>query len=343
MADDLDNLEIIKTALQQLGGNQKTAGEWRMICCPFPDHQDKSPSCGVYMRRDGGRRSLGSFNCLGCGKHGDWNKLAEVAGLPTIKAWNNKEKYASRLITEEADEKLLGSDSLTVKRVLKVMHCQEAQPWPVAIPWRGFTGELLNLVGGMIINDYYNDSVAALFPIKIANKVRGAVKAVYEKKTKEQLGYVTMSGEWVNSYGLFPFEFTKRMIKKFGFNFVILVEGPRDALRLIKLGIPAIAVLGANTIGKQKALFITSLGVDTYYVMPDNDAAGTKLWKNLKGALASRKQSAKRLKLPREKDENGKVIKMDPFSAPREIVSNLKTLLRDRHDWRKPDIYTLKK
>ena len=338
---DIDNLEIIKSALQQLGGHQKTAGEWRMVCCPFPDHQDRSPSCGVYMRRDGGRRNLGSFNCLGCGKHGDWNKFAEVAGLPTIKAWNNKEREVGQLITKDMDERLLGSDTLTIKRVLRVMRCEEAQPWPEAIPWRGFKGELLNLIGGLIINDYYNDSVAVLFPIKIAGQVRGAVKAIYEKKTKEQLGYVTMTGEWVNSYGLFPFEFTKRMIQKF--NFVILVEGPRDALRLIKLGIPAIAVLGANTIGKQKALMLTSLGVETFYVMPDNDAAGGKLWKNLKNALGTRKCEPKRLKLPKEYNEKGKLIKMDPFSAPHEVVSNLKALLKERHEWKKPDIFSLKR
>lgn len=336
----VDNFDVIKDALQTLGGAQKSAGDWRMICCPFPDHSDKTPSCGVYMRRDGGRAPLGYFNCLGCGERGHWNKLAEVANLPTIKEWNSKEKRVGEVISEQDEESLLGDTGLTVRRVLKIMHCEEAQPWPENIPWRGFKGDLLNLVGGMIINDYYNDSIAALFPIKVAGKVRGAVKAVYEKKDKKQLGYVTMKGEWVNSYGLFPFAFTKKMIEKNGFNFVILVEGPRDALRLLKLGIPAIAVLGANTIGKTKALYISSLGVDMYYVMPDNDRGGYALWKNLKGAL--KQFNTKRLKLPREYDGEGKLIKVDPFSADREVISNLKSLLREKHDWRKADIFQLR-
>lgn len=339
---ELDNFDIIKSGLQQLGGRQKPAGDWRMVQCPFPDHQDGSPSCGVYMRKEG-RASLGFFNCLGCGKKGGWNKFAEVAGLEKIKEWDTAQKRVDEVISKEDEEKLLGDQTLTIKRVLKIMRCEEAQPWPENIPWRGFKGNLLRLVGGLIINDYYNDSVAALFPVKIAGKVRGAVKAVYEKKTKEQLGYITMSGEWVNSYGLFPFEFTKRLIDKNGFNFVILVEGPRDALRLLKLGIPALAVLGANTIGKTKALYITSLDVETYYVMPDTDRGGTALWNNLKEALTKKKQIVKRLKLPREKGEDGKVIKMDPFNAPREVISNLKTLLRDRHEWKKTNIYELRK
>lgn len=342
MAKDVDNLDVIRDGLARYGGRQKPAGDWRMIQCPFPDHNDSGPSCGVYMIR-GGRAPLGFFNCLGCGKRGSWNKLAEVANLEQIKEWDNGEKYVSDVVSSDDEHRMLGDDSLTVRRVLKIMRCEEAQPWPENIPWRGFKGEMLNLVGGMIINDYYNDSVAALFPIKIAGKVRGAVKAVYEKKTKEQLGYITMSGEWVNSYGLFPFEFTKKMIDRFKYNFVILVEGPRDALRLLKLGIPAIAVLGANTIGKTKALYITSLGVDTYYVMPDNDRGGTALWNNLKEALSRKKCTAKRLKLPREKGPDGKVIKMDPFSAPREIISNLKTLLHERHSWQKCDLHKVMK
>lgn len=338
MAKDIDNLDVIREGLSRYGGRQKSAGDWKMIQCPFPDHQDNGPSCGVYMVR-GGRAPLGFFNCLGCGKKGHWNKLAEVAHLDTIKEWDNGEKYVSDAITAADEDKLLGSDTLTVRRVLKIMKCEEAQPWPENIPWRGFKGEMIRLVGGMIINDYYNDSVAALFPIKIAGAVRGAVKAVYEKKTKEQLGYITMSGEWVNSYGLFPFEFTKRMIDRFHYNFVILVEGPRDALRLLKLGIPAIAVLGANTIGKTKALYISSLGVDMYYVMPDNDRGGTALWNNLREALGKKKVETKRLKLPREKDKDGKVIKMDPFNAPREVISNLKALLIKRHSWVKCDLH----
>lgn len=311
-----------------------------MVCCPHPDHDDSSPSCGVYMRRDG-RASLGFYNCLGCGKRGSWNAFAEVAGLPTIREWDSKEKRVGEVVSADEEEKLLGNQGLTVRRILKIMRCEEAQPWPENIPWRGFKGALLNLVGGMIINDYYNDSIAALFPIKITGKVRGAVKAIYEKKTKDQLGYITMSGEWVNSFGLFPFEFTKRMIQRNGFNFVILVEGPRDALRLIKLGIPAIAVLGANTIGKSKALYITSLDVETYYVMPDNDRGGYVLWKNLKTALEKKKQKAKRLKLPREY-EDGKLIKMDPFSAPVDVIHNLKSLLKSKHGWKRANLLELK-
>lgn len=258
--------------------------------------------------------------------------MAEVAGLQPIQEWNNKQQAVERVISVEEERKLLSSSSLTERDVLNNMGCTEAQPWPAGIKWRSFDGAFLQSIGAKIIHDTYADNVAALFLVKISGRVRGGVKAVYEKK-QGGLGYLTMRGEWVSSYGLFPYDYTKRLIQKHRFSFVILVEGPRDALRLLRLGIPAIAVLGANTIGKRKALFISSLGVDTVYVMPDNDKGGKALWENLKQRLTERGLVPKRLKLPREVDQNNKLIKMDPFNAPREVIKNLTTLLKERHSW----------
>jgi 5S rRNA maturation endonuclease (ribonuclease M5) len=334
MAEELDNFDIIRDNLSRLGGRQKAAGDWKMVCCPFPDHQDNSPSCGVYLRKDNPYRQLGSFNCLGCGKHGDWNKFAEVAGLEKIKAWNSKETKVEYDPLKDM-EAMLSSDVLTMRAVYRAMKCPEAQPWPIQLNWRGISGELVAAVGGRAVNDVYNNSLAVLFPIKIGKQIRGAVKAIYQKKDPNQLGYITMNGAWVKQYGLFPYAYTSKLINDNGFDFVILVEGPRDALRLLSLGLPAIAVLGANTIGKTKMLYVKSLGVSNVYVMPDNDKGGTMLWNNVK-AMVKADTRVRRLKLPREKDENGKLIKMDPFSAPAYVLREVKQLMRDRHGWRRP-------
>lgn len=335
MADtEEDNFDVLRDQLLQYGGRQKTAGEYQMIQCAF--HNDNGPSCGVYMRRDHPTKTLGFFHCFGCGASGPWNKLAEKAGLKPIKEWDNKEKRVGNPITELEEHKLLGEEALTLRKLVKEMKCAEAQPWPKELDWRGFDGAFIREVGGHIINDNFNDTVAVLFPIKIAGKMRGGVKAIYVKRHKQQLGYVTMAGEWVNSYGLFPYEFTKRMIRDNEFDFVVLVEGPRDALRLLKLGIPAIAMLGANTAGRTKLLYVENLGVGYVYAMPDNDQGGDALWKNIKARLSKKSLTLKRLKLPREKGEDGKIIKMDPFCAPSWVMRNVKDLLRERHGWRKP-------
>ena len=79
-----DALDTILEGLQRLGGWQKQAGAFRMVCCPFPDHDDDSPSCGVVTTRTHPKYKLGFFNCLGCGKTGHWNALAEVIGADPI-------------------------------------------------------------------------------------------------------------------------------------------------------------------------------------------------------------------------------------------------------------------
>lgn len=325
----MDNLEVIKDELRRYGGRQKQAGEYHMVQCAF--HEDGTPSMGIYMRRDNPNKTLGWFNCLGCGAHGNWNEFAEKAGLQPIKEWNNKEnqvEYDQR----KNDNALLGETGMTLRAVCREMHCPEAQPWPTNINWRGVSGKLIAAVGGHAINDAYNEGLAVLFPIRIGKRVRGAVKAIYEKKTKNQLGYITMGGEWVKRYGLFPYGYTSDLIAEYGHTFVILVEGPRDALRLLKMGLPAVAVLGANTISRMKMMYITSLGVEQIYCMPDNDKAGKKLYENIKNYIPE----VRYLKLPRPKDENGKLIKMDPFSMPATIAKEVRRLMRERHGWVNP-------
>lgn len=278
---------------------------------------------------------------MGCNEKGQWNKFAEKTGLPKIKEWDTKEKEVGAGISQDEEEKLLGQTSVTLKMVLKRMSCPEAQPWPSNMGWRGFRGDLIAAVGGLVVNDYRTDSLAVLFPITIGEKVRGGVKAVYEKR-EGQTGYITMrGGEWVERYGLFPYGYTAKVIKKYEFNFVVLVEGPRDALRLLKHGIPALAVLGANTMSRTKAIFIEVLGIDMIYVMPDNDTGGSAMWKNTQAVF--KYTQIKRLRLPREYDSAGKLIKMDPFNSPKYVLDNLKDLLRKNNDWKPGKLYLEKK
>lgn len=194
---DTDNLEIIRGGLQRFGGRQKSAGEYQMVQCPF--HSDNSPSCGVFLRRDDLYKPLGWFHCFGCGAHGEWNIFAEKTGLDQIKEWDSKEKrieYNARA----AEAELLGDSGLTLRSVLREMRCPEATKWPQYMDWRGVKGALIHKVGGMVINDDRSNGVALLFPIKIGNKIRGGVKALYTKREGET-SYITMPGPWVRRYG----------------------------------------------------------------------------------------------------------------------------------------------
>ncbi len=328
MADTRENFEIIQDALRQYGGPQKMANSWHMVKCPF--HDDVDPSCGVYVEI-GGKRDLGSYNCLGCGAHGQWNEFADRAGLPTVQEWkNDADGYIQgHLTSKETEDELLGEAGLTFNEVKRRMNCEEAQRWPIEMDWRGYGGQLIHDVGGHIIDDPYNESIGVLFPIKIAGKVRGGVKAIYEKKDgeKQKVGYITMRGEWIKTYGLFPYMYTQRLIKRNGYRFVVLVEGPRDALRLVHNGIPALALLGARTMSRSKMMFIMALGIDTIYVMPDSDSGGRTTWESVKHVVDRTKVTLKRIQIPASKTGR----KRDPGNMPARFVHRLANLLHELH------------
>jgi hypothetical protein len=328
--DNRDNREIVVEELQKYSnGYMKTAGQWLMVRCPF--HDDKTPSCGVIVSLDNPEK-LGFFNCLGCAEKGPWNKFAKQAGLQEIKEWKNKQLGQSAdFINGDLEESLLGSESLTTKGVLKRLGVPEAQPWPVTMDWRGFPGNIVKRAGGYIAMDNYSDSIQLVFIIKYAGQVRGGVKAVYERTRKGQPGYINMRGPWANKYGLLFLEQARSILDRNNYKFIILVEGPRDALRLLCNGIPAVAVLGAATMTKSKALMLTSLGATDIYVIPDNDKGGKTFWVTAKKALLDFIPPT-RIRLPKT-NEKGKEVKIDPGNMPLYLLEDLIEFLQDKHNF----------
>ena len=330
MSKDLSNREIIVAQLNLLPGPKKMGSNgWMQVVCPF--HDDNSPSCGVRVSEP----ALGVYNCLSCEAKGGWNKFAEKTGLEKIKEWNKSaDLNAEAVVNQETDDQLLGDTGLTFKEVIHRFNAPEATIWPEAIDWRGYPGWFMRKLGAHIVSDHYADSVAAILPIKIAGRVRGGVKAAFikDEKNKRALSYQTMRGSWVQDYGLFPYMYARGLIKKGRLNFVVMVEGPRDAMRLCLNGIPAIAVLGSKNITKRKILFATALGVDVVYVMPDNDTAGKMMWRKVRDFCKDAEIPAKRIKLPRERDAKGEVIKMDPGNAPKKIIRQFMRFLNEEHE-----------
>lgn len=337
---ELDNLTIIHRELQSYGGYQKSAANsFQMVVCPF--HADRSPSCGVFLSYTPWRHyKLGDFHCFGCGAHGNWNKFAKQTNLQEIAEWKSVEYQVANVATREVHESLLGEDATTIRGLLRKMEAPEAQKWPEDVDWRGYSGPLLKFVNAYIANDRRNDSVAIIFPIRIGGKFKGGVRGVYERKDK-QLGYITSQGSWVKSYGLLGYEAAKQLISKNRADFIVLCEGPRDALRLLAMGIPACAILGANNYSRRKAMLVVSLGVSLVYAMPDNDEGGEKMWALIKKINKSSNIPTQKLSLPKQKDSNGKLIKMDPGNMPMKIARELARFLLDKHDRFKINLFFL--
>lgn len=269
-------------------------------------------------------------NCFGCGEKGGWNKLADKAGLETIDEWKFFDSGVKNPVTKEDEERLLGSND-KVAKINKLIRTKESIPWPEELEWRGYDGKIIKAIGGIYYNDIKSDELMVGLPVNVNGKTVGAVKAFLAKKEK-RMSYITSEGSWVKDKGLFPYDLCRKLCKKRGYNFVVLVEGPRDALRLLKMGIPALACLGTQAISKKKVILAMSVNsdVEKIWVMSDNDKAGTAMWKNIKG-LTQGLISSERILLPKEKDNDGQLIKVDPDSCPSNYMNEVKRYLLAQH------------
>lgn len=320
-----DAATIIREAIDSLDGSKKHQGASIYVPCPF--HDETEPSCGVVVSEDH-ELPVGTFNCFGCGEHGGWNKFAERANLTTIKGWKFFEGSMSNILSREDEIKMLGTDTSVASKIKS----KASMPWPKHLEWRGYKGILLNKLGAVSFNDKMTDEPMVVFPVIVNKRTRGAVRAFMHKK-EGRSSYLTTEGSWIKTHGLFPFDYVKKGIKKYKYDFIILVEGPRDALRLISLGLPALAVLGSNSLTEKKMLLVGSLLGDEgkIYVMSDSDRAGKQMYQTVK-KLAYGIHETKRILMPNEKDSvTKKQKKYDPDNCPKWYMTRIIDFLREEH------------
>lgn len=314
--------------LHALNCQKKQAGSSLMIQCPF--HDDIGPSCGVNLSTDNGM-PLGMFNCFGCPAKGHWNMLAEKLGLSKFKDWElgftgNGSTREEKRRQPEATMKTTNQ----VERMYKVLKTKEIIEWPLDQNWRGYDGKILRKLGALMFSE--REEVMLFFPIYVNKKFVGGVKAHMEKPQKG-LSYINTNGTWVKSNGLLGYDYVKQVCMKAekngkAFTSLVLVEGPRDVTRLLLNKIPALSILGIENFSLKKLMKVLAItgNLKTLYVMPDNDNAGKEMYKKIK-EIAQPYIRVRCLKLPRERDKNKKLIKMDPDNAPQYIIDEVKSLI----------------
>lgn len=324
---DINVQQTVLEEIAKLPGQKRTLGDTIQVCCPF--HDDRTPSLGIFVAM-GMEIPFGFFNCLGCDAKGMWNRLAEKAGLQTIKQWQAIESEGSDLKNKfkKSDDELLGQLPETKKVLLNSLGTVSLFPWSKQKEWRGVPGELIHDCEGMF-HVGLDDEINCFFPIAIGNKYKGGVKAYLEKE-KGRSSYINTRGSWIKDVGLFPYNLVKNNIQKYGLNYVILVEGPRDPLRLIIEGMPALAILGGKNFTEKKLNLLMALGIETLYVMSDNDKGG-KLMRKIVKEIVGNKIPIKMIRLPEDLDKKGNLIKMDPENAPKGIIKEVKAALRKKH------------
>lgn len=294
------------------------------VCCPF--HNEKTPSCRITLVP--GKFPVGSFYCFGCAEGGGWKKFAEKANLSDFTGKSELKVTADTNQSKAIKEKLLPTkERRGSKKQKQKLNMAE---------WRSIDAKILEEIGCRVIQP---SNIPFLFiPVHVQGNHVTNITARF-KKHKKFPSYLMDKDEMMptKTYGLFPYDYAERMLKrqrtwdgkKRKFTGLCLVEGPRDALRLIQEGIPAIALLGTHSWSKAKARMLKILSVIydvDIVVMMDGDKAGKKAQKQVLGTI-------KELQIPHKKvnlckwAEHYKMDSLDPMDAPEDLLDKIRQLV----------------
>ncbi len=243
------------------------AGRDFNIVCPF--HDDHTPSLGV-------DRFTGVFHCWGCKKGGHWNQLAYKLNLERL-PFGNEVAVTNQSLTGEV------SRALTKMGVALSRHGDRGDiSRPLVTKWqgdwRGMKESFLQRVGCIEVNNMVQNVKRIGLPVRtpegdlLGYTCRAVDPADAEPK------YWPLSPDSRNwrerelpaAKALFLIEHALDE----GWETIVLVEGPADALRLYEAGIPAVALLGVSNWTDIKASILVGLGFKRVFVMMDADRAG---------------------------------------------------------------------
>jgi 5S rRNA maturation endonuclease (ribonuclease M5) len=181
--------------------------------------------------------------------------------------------------------------------------------------WRTIPRKTVLKVGGAISETMYPKLV---LPVYINRQLKGVINCAFDKN-KNFPSYIYSSGNWITS-SLFPYDHAIKMSKKI--KTLFLVEGPRDALKLIQFGIPAVANLGGTTVfSKRKVELIEESPFKKIILAFDTDTVGRELTKLYHESLRFYHPAI--LKMPQQGDE-----KMDPAALPEEFLKRIYRLIK---------------
>ena len=293
---------------------------WSFIRCPF--HNERTPSLQVWhdpINPD----FVGSFKCRGCGVSGHWSKLAEAKG------YEKPERRTIGEVMPVADIDVSQDDVITKNSKLP----EYAKPFTMSDTdrWRGFSGWFLDEIGAKPFIDTRNNTKWVWLPVRVNGATPGHIRGRWEKQ-KDKPSYLNAPGQWSKNRGLFMYDYVRTIIQKHSLNYVILCEGPRDAMRLCAVGLPALAILGVHTWSTRKIEMLSLLGVTTVFIVMDADTAGREGEKLLKTGIDARerKQAEPLSNYFKVRGYKGLPEGVDPGAMKRQHITALKEWIKGK-------------
>lgn len=322
--------EIAKVSGVRLGRKES------FIRCPY--HNDRTPSGRVKHDPVHGY-AAGSFFCFGCKEKKKWNELAEVLSLEpfgdaTVPDTVPKETYLSYYDEELLQKGPHFDHSDPNKRYVELDLFEAAEKANIPKTWRTFSLKFLHRVcGASIWYDLWKERYLVHLPVMVQGVKKGHINARTSKPTdKSEPSYLNKGGEWSRRFGLFPYDYAISLMRELETTTVVLVEGPRDALRLLRYGIPAMSILGTNSWSKTKSQLLEFAGVTRVILAMDGDQAGkiatygSETHEGLLPLLEER-FDVKNLKLWERAAADG-VDKYDPCDMPKDLIAKIKGNLK---------------
>lgn len=323
----LDKKEFVRQQLSKVP-NAKVGINTAMICCPF--HSDRTPSCAVFYKSTD--RDPGRYYCFSCGAKGDWNTLANALSLEEYNS-KPKDEYSTPIVFhEKLENNSFTPDNLIIKDL------------PSNKFWRKISTNLLIDIGAKACNVVYENAISEKFvylPVYVDKVLRGYTKGRL-KKIEGITSYINAKGSWVKEWGLFPFDYSIDLMRKINSKTIVLVEGQRDALRLLKYGIPAMCIMGTHNWTDKKRWLLELHGVENIILMMDGDDAGilatNNIYPTLKDMFNTRVIKLWKIKgspyykvcdseTPSKLAKELNIDLWDPGNCPKHILDKIKKLL----------------
>lgn len=272
----------------------KSGTKFTLVMCPW--HSERTPSCRV--NHDTMKpRSIGWAKCYGCGNGGPWNEFAAVTQL---------EPYGSHTEASTPQAKFDNLDSSLLEEEKVELANEQLEFYGLiqhsefllgtATQWRGFDLPFLESLGCKVAYSRIKNRYFLWIPCNVNHSLVGYVKAMPKKwkmaNGKKGPSYLNASGYWSRTKGLLFYDESRALMHRLKLESVVIVEGPRDALRLLSENIPAIAILGTQSWSSDKVFLLQAFGATRFIVCTDGDKAGRDAAKLLK--------TGKRIKLDGE-------------------------------------------
>lgn len=280
---------LVRFELARVTGLDTSPPKARIVIrCAF--HNDTNPSLSVALASP----YTGGFKCYACGASskelGGWDALADKLGMTKRSGATGtvterkpvripSKKMAVSKGDEDADARAELSEGMTIKQLMEGFTPVPVVSWrPIKgrDSWRGFDSFMLRLLKGYHCTDDWGRECTVL-PVHVSGDLVGGIKCKnVTDGPKDRFKYLNFPGDWVKTHGLFGYDLSARIMKASGQRDLFVCEGQRSAMALLRLGVPAVAILGVHNWSEEKLHLLLGLAPDRIFTAFDGDEAGRK-------------------------------------------------------------------